>query len=424
MALTKDAIDAFFRGDDLPDEVLQEIDRALDDPTSEVSQLCREYARITRLMFDPQGPTFGPTDSEVKELLSIDIRASSALVKEGQFDDALALRRDVYERTRQRFGERDRDTLTSLNSLAKLLFETDNFAESRATYEQAVKLRSELLGDMHGDVAISLTGLGRVLEALGEYPAAVAVHRRATAISEVQLGRESPDTGVSLNDLGCALQTVGEAAEARDCFQRALNISRQFDGENHPNTAIVLGNLAGALEALGNWQSAQDAYLQALAVFESVPDRGDNLVWLLNNLGSLLHLTGDDTSSVLHLERALSFEAGPRRSDQIGRASILNNLATTQHAVGNLESARQHWQQSLVLFREAFGEDHPTTQAVRLNLAALPSDDLASATSQERHDPSALKAAIGASYPFLLGRTVWYLPWEGHSHSLLLSQAA
>jgi len=34
----------------------------LDDPTSDVSRMCLEYSRVTRLMFDPDGPMIGEPD--------------------------------------------------------------------------------------------------------------------------------------------------------------------------------------------------------------------------------------------------------------------------------------------------------------------------------------------------------------------------
>jgi hypothetical protein len=58
--LTREQIEAFFRGDELPPDVMEEITRAIDDPKSLVSRMSAEYARITRLMFDPNGPLMPP----------------------------------------------------------------------------------------------------------------------------------------------------------------------------------------------------------------------------------------------------------------------------------------------------------------------------------------------------------------------------
>jgi hypothetical protein len=57
--VSTEEIEAFLLGKSLPEEAVREIDRALDDPESEVSRLSREYSRVARLMFDPEGPLLG-----------------------------------------------------------------------------------------------------------------------------------------------------------------------------------------------------------------------------------------------------------------------------------------------------------------------------------------------------------------------------
>jgi len=40
-------------------EVVDEIERVLDDPNSEVSRMATEYARLSRIVCDPNGPRLG-----------------------------------------------------------------------------------------------------------------------------------------------------------------------------------------------------------------------------------------------------------------------------------------------------------------------------------------------------------------------------
>ena len=69
--VSREQIEAFFHGKELPAEIVEEIHLALDDPESEVSRLSAEYARITRMMFDPDGPipsSQPPPDERREEL--------------------------------------------------------------------------------------------------------------------------------------------------------------------------------------------------------------------------------------------------------------------------------------------------------------------------------------------------------------------
>jgi hypothetical protein len=59
MALDRDTIRSFIFGEPLPSEVVDEIERTLDDPNSEACRMAREFARLTRLALDPEGPPPG-----------------------------------------------------------------------------------------------------------------------------------------------------------------------------------------------------------------------------------------------------------------------------------------------------------------------------------------------------------------------------
>ncbi len=146
MALTRKIIEAYMRGEPLADEVAVEIDRALDDPDSEVSRISREHSRITRLIFDPEGPMLGPNEAEFKELLSADIRAANELLKQRKIEDAVALHRAVYDRARKVWGEEHRETATHLNGLAGLCYRARDYPAARRTYEQAIEARSRIMG--------------------------------------------------------------------------------------------------------------------------------------------------------------------------------------------------------------------------------------------------------------------------------------
>ena len=51
--LTLDQIEAFYSGQRLSEQTLEEIERALDDPESLVAQTSRKSAELTRQAFDP-----------------------------------------------------------------------------------------------------------------------------------------------------------------------------------------------------------------------------------------------------------------------------------------------------------------------------------------------------------------------------------
>jgi hypothetical protein len=57
--VNREQIEAFIRGRALPEEVVAEIERQLDDPQSEVRRVGREFVALSRLALDPTGPLPG-----------------------------------------------------------------------------------------------------------------------------------------------------------------------------------------------------------------------------------------------------------------------------------------------------------------------------------------------------------------------------
>jgi Tetratricopeptide repeat len=49
----------------------------------------------------------------------------------------------------------------------------------------------------------------------------------------------------------------------------------------------------------------------------------------------------------------------------------VNNMGGVLRALGDLDGARQAFQRALAILEKVFGPDHPRTQTVRGNLAAL-----------------------------------------------------
>ncbi len=113
-------------------------------------------------------------------------------------------------------GPEHPDTAASLNILARLLWDEDNFAGARPLLERALAIREKVLGPEHPDTAISLNDLASLLQAQGDLAGARRPRlERALAIREKALGPERPDTAKSLNILARLLQAQGDLASAR-----------------------------------------------------------------------------------------------------------------------------------------------------------------------------------------------------------------
>jgi tetratricopeptide (TPR) repeat protein len=89
-------------------------------------------------------------------------------------------------------------------------------------------------------LAQSLNNLAPLYTETDDYATAEPLYERALAIREKELGPEHPDIGTSLKDLALLYQAKGEYAKAEPLLQRALAISEKYLGPEHPNTAICV----------------------------------------------------------------------------------------------------------------------------------------------------------------------------------------
>ncbi|NEO61572.1 MAG: tetratricopeptide repeat protein, partial [Moorea sp. SIO4G2] len=68
------------------------------------------------------------------------------------------------------------------------------YSEAEPLYQQALKLRKQLLGENHPDVATSLNNLAGLYDNQGRYSEAEPLYRQALKIAVQQLGENHPNT--------------------------------------------------------------------------------------------------------------------------------------------------------------------------------------------------------------------------------------
>lgn len=244
--------------------------------------------------------------------------------------------------------------------------------ESKAAFEQALKIITETFGPDHPDVAIHLNNLGTALQDLGDLEGARASYERALAIEEAVHGPDDPNITSVLNNLGDVLQDLGDLEGARASYGRALAINEAAHGPNHPSVAIDLNNLGTVLQDLGDLEGARANYERALMIDEAVygpthPEVSPDL----NNIGSILLVLGDLEGARVNCERALMIDESAYGPYHPNVALQLRNLGVVLQQQGDFNGARVNYERALRIFREVLGEKHPSTLVVKGNLESL-----------------------------------------------------
>jgi CHAT domain-containing protein/tetratricopeptide (TPR) repeat protein len=290
----------------------------------------------------------------------------------GRYREAEPLYVEALQATRDILGPRHPDTLTTLDNLAVLYKDLGRYSEAERSHLEALQARREVLGPRHPDTLTSLDNLALLYKEQGRYREAEPLNREALRLRREVLGPRDPDTLQSLNSLGSLYQDQGRHDDAEPLFQEALEARREVLGPRHPDTLISLSNLALLYKMQGRHSEAEPLYREALQTKREVlGPRHPETLTSIDNLALLCHAQGRyGEAEALSREALQAWRevAGPRHPDTL---ISLNNLALLYQAQGRYGDAEPLWRESLQSSREVLGPRHPNTLQNLNNLALL-----------------------------------------------------
>ena len=115
----------------------------------------------------------------------------------------------------------------ALTNLANLYHDVGKFTEAGKRYEEALKLRREILSENHPDVASSIGNLAAHYRSLGRFDEAEQHYKQALAVLKDALGETHPVYGVMLRNLAKLYESKGEPGYAVPDLRKSLEIARE-----------------------------------------------------------------------------------------------------------------------------------------------------------------------------------------------------
>lgn len=364
---------------DLLAQASQKADEELaDDPESRAAihaTLCETYlglgdyatARIhAERAFATRRKILG--DEHPSTLMSMNMLA--LVLKElDEFEEAERIHRQALELSRRVLGETHPLTLEIMNHLALVAKRQGKNAEAETFFRQTWEARKKLLGERHPDTMSCLGNLALTLDAQGKFAQAEELHRLVLAAQKDTLGPNDHRTLLSMNMLGISLRSHGKYAEAEEIHREALPILERVFGEDHPKTMNCLNNLGVVLASQGKLEEAEATHRRALAVRTRVlGEDHSHTLGSMFNLASVLDAQGKHEEAealhrhVLHARMELLGEDHP------STLKSMNNLAQTLDALGRHEEAERFNRRTLELRRRVLGEPHAHTLLSMTNL--------------------------------------------------------
>ncbi|MCW5966885.1 MAG: CHAT domain-containing protein [Blastocatellales bacterium] len=228
--------------------------------------------------------------------------------------------------------------LKGIGDAHRMLNERD---EARTAYEASLPLWRSA-GDALYE-ALTLYNLGLVANAMNRKAEALDYLNRALPLHRAVRDRDGE--AITLNALGVISNDLGEKRKALDYYRQSLELRRT--GDDRAGVARMLNNIAVVYRDLGEKRRALDQYEQALRLWRAVGDR-DGEAATLNNIGVVYLDLGEPQRALDSLARSL-----PLRRQPAARAITLNNLGRAYDLLGLSSEAVNHYNQALIIFREA-----------------------------------------------------------------------
>lgn len=305
------------------------------------------------------------------------------------------LRRNVWAVSSASFA-----VLALLLGLGAALWQAEAARREAATAREALAFMQQLFALADPETArgrevsareLLQSGSQRIRGALVDQPDARRVLLQAMAEAHVGLGLYAD----ALPLLDEALRTP--AADSDDELQRRLVLARaaalhglgqfqqvldelgpqreaaaQGSAVDRLHLAALDYHLGRAEQALGRFADAERHLQAALSVREQLLGlAAEDTQQVAGSLVSIYQLTQRRDESLALAQRSLAALDAAQSSDALLRAKALSSLAMVQTNSGDLGSAETLRREVLAIFRQIYGEAHPSTTGALNNLASV-----------------------------------------------------
>ena len=213
-------------------------------------------------------------------------------------------------------------------------------------------------------------GLASAYSDAGQYAESEHVYRRALSIAEKTEGRQSMDYAL----LAANLAVLPTQYENREFFIATLREAIIFDGRT--GSAQELGVLRGCLANLlmkdKDYAGVEAVLLDSRPDFERLRRENPKLLAeMLNELGVLRFNQGHFEESIEQYRESLRLFKETAGAEHPSLIAPLSNLALSYLKLGRLEDAAPTLSDARTLCGKTLGDDHPTCGAILENYAVV-----------------------------------------------------
>ena len=196
---------------------------------------------------------------------------------QGQWGRAQEMWLEVVERRREVLGTDHSDTLASMSDLADAYSARGRLEEAENLQLEVLEKTKSLLGEDHEHTLLSMNCLAKVYTAQDRCEEAERLHAEVIERRERTLGELHPSTLRSKSGLAWTYVTQGRHEEARTLLARVVEEEKVVLGEDHPHTLMSMDALAWVYMKQGRWEESEEVQLIVIETRKRVLVRGHPL---------------------------------------------------------------------------------------------------------------------------------------------------
>ncbi|NVO09475.1 MAG: tetratricopeptide repeat protein [Bacteroidales bacterium] len=303
------------------------------------------------------------------------------------------------------------DMAITLNNLAILHADRNEFIQAQEKYEEALKIRRELAQEnpttFLPDVAMTLNNLAILQKDNNEFTQVQKKYEEALKIyrdfAQKNPKTYLPDVVITLNNLAILHSDKNEFPQAQEKYKEVLKIQRELANEDSrtylPDVAMTLNNLAILQKDNNEFLQAQIKYEETLTIYRYLAQENSktyqsNVAATLNNLAVLQKDNNEFPQAQKKYEEALKIQRELAKENPKmylpDVAMTLNNLAILQKDNNEFLQAQEKYEEALNIYKYLAQENSrtylPTVAKILTNLTILHSEKNEFPQAQEKYE--------------------------------------
>ncbi len=293
---------------------------------------------------------------------------------------------------------------STVHDQARMLFEEGQYLKALPLAREALALHEAALEPTHLDVAAALTTLGLIHGTLVQLPQATVLLERALEIYRAAAEPNNLQVGEGLTNLATVMYASGDFLRAINILEQSFEIRERALGPSHADVGVTLSHLAIAQRGLSRLNEALDTAQRAVTILRAAnPPQLRDLAMAVNVEGNILARLGIFEGARSSLEESLHLYEQDAGSDHPDFAGALAQLAMLERKQGNIRAALPLLKQALGIFEERYGDSNPEVAGIlyEIGLAELVLGKVSDAEGRFTRSIAIQHATVGPSHPFV-----------------------